>query len=300
MPLRALRRLALVAVALVTLAACGGGGNGGGGEQASGPGAVPETLRFGIGPYQPTAEDTKAAFEPFFAYLAEQLGTDYELDVTTDFGGIAVALANGQVDLAWLGPYGFVLANDDSDARAIATVEYDGKPTYQAIVVAAPGSPVSNWPEDAQGRSISFAEVSSTSGWLIPTHFLTEQGIDPKTYFEYSEGAAHPANETAVANGQVELATDYDRNRTAMIESGAITPDATKVVWESEPLPNDAIAVREGLDPELARRIQDILVAITPEQAEEFMAEHYTGFVAADDESYAVIREAAEDLGQLG
>lgn len=288
-------RPVLAVLALLTLAACGGGD---GNDQAEDD-TLPETLRFGIGPYQPTAADTKAAFEPFFAYLADQLGTGYELDVTTDFAGIAVALANGQVDLAWMGPYGYVLANNDSDARAVATVQYDGKPTYHSIVVAAPDSPVADWPADAQGMSISFAEVASTSGWLIPTHFLTEQGIDPKTYFDYSEGAAHPANETAVANGQVELATDYDRNRTAMIEAGTIAPDATKVVWTSDPLPNDAIAVREGLDPQLAQRIQDILVAITPEQAEEFMAEHYTGFVAADDDSYAVIRDAAEDLGQL-
>lgn len=283
----------LLAVGLAALAACG---DDGATEQA---GEVPQTLRFGIGPYQPTADDTKAAFEPFFAYLADQLGADYQLDVTTDFAGIAVALANGQVDLAWMGPYGYVLANNDSDARAVATVEYDGEPTYHSIVIAAPDSPVADWPADAQGMSISFAEVASTSGWLIPTHFLTEQGIDPTIYFEYSEGASHPANETAVANGQVELATDYDRNRTAMIEAGSIAPDATKVVWESEPLPNDAIAVREGLDPALAQRIQDILVAITPEQAAEFMADHYTGFVAADNDSYAVIREAAEDLGQL-
>ncbi len=289
----------LAALALLTLAACGDGGGADQAGDTTDAGEVPETLRFGIGPYQPTADDTKAAFEPFFAYLAEQLGADYELDVTTDFAGIAVALANGQVDLAWMGPYGYVLANNDSDAQAVATVEYDGEPTYHSIVIAPPDSPVQDWPTDAQGMSISFAEVASTSGWLIPTHFLTEAGIDPRTYFEYSEGASHPANETAVANGQVELATDYDRNRTAMIEAGTIAPDATKVVWESEPLPNDAIAVSEGLDPELAQRIQDILVAITPEQAEEFMPEHYTGFVPADDESYRVIREAAEDLGQL-
>ncbi|MDP8953367.1 MAG: phosphate/phosphite/phosphonate ABC transporter substrate-binding protein [Actinomycetota bacterium] len=289
----------LAVLALVTLAACGDGNDVASGTGPSDGADVPETLRFGIGPYQPTADDTKAAFEPFFAYLAEQLGAEYELDVTTDFAGIAVALANGQVDLAWMGPYGYVLANNDSGAQAIATVKYDGEPTYHSIVVAAPDSPVTDWPTDARGMSISFTEVASTSGWLIPTHFLAEQGIDPKTYFQYSEGAAHPANETAVANGQVELATDYDRNRTAMIEAGAIGPDATKVVWESEPLPNDAIAVREGLDPELAQRIQDILVAITPEQAEAFMAEHYTGFVPADNESYRIIREAAEDLGQL-
>ncbi|HWH34330.1 MAG TPA: phosphate/phosphite/phosphonate ABC transporter substrate-binding protein [Acidimicrobiales bacterium] len=294
------RRLptAVLILGLLALAACGTTTTGAD-RAADGGTAEVEKLRFGIGPYQPTAEDTKAAFEPFFAYLAGELGVDYELDVTTDFVGIGVALANEQVDLAWMGPFGLVLSQKESDTEAIATVNYDGKPVYHAIVVAAPDSPVQNWPDDAEGRSISFADVGSTSGWLVPTKFLKDRGIDPTTYFDYREGATHAANETAVANGQVELATDYDRNRTAMIESGAIAPDATKVVWESDPLPNDAIGVREGFDPELAQRIQDILVGISPELAEEILPEHYTGFVAADNDSYESIRQAAEDLGTL-
>ncbi len=288
----------LLALVLVTLAACGTTTSGT--DQASGDEAQQlEAIRFGIGPYQPSAEDTKAAYEPFFAYVAEQLGVDYELDVTTEFAGISVALANEQVDVAWMGPFGFVLTQRDSDTRAIATANYDGKPIYHAIVVAAPDSPVENWPYDAEGKSISFADLGSTSGWLIPTKFLKDQGIDPMTYFDYREGASHAANETAVANGQVDLATDYDRNRTAMIEAGSIEADATKVVWESDPLPNDAIGVREGFDPELAQRIQDILVGITPELAEEILPEHYTGFVAADNSSYESIFQAAKDLGRL-
>lgn len=292
-----LRRTVLAVLAVTLLGACGGGG--GGTSAGAGEGVPREKLTFGIGPYLPTPDDTKAGFEPFFAHVAEELGVDYELQVASDFAGIAVALANGKVDVAWLGPYGFVLANHDSDARAIATVEYDGKPTYHAIVVAAPDSPVANWPDDAQGRSMSFAEVASTSGWLVPTHFLTQRGIDPKTYFQYSEGAAHPANEVAVATGRVELATDYDRNRNAMIESGDLDEGATKVVWESEPLPNDAIAVRPGFDPELARRIQEILDAMSADQAEELLPEHYTGFTPATDDSYRSIRDAAVSLGQL-
>ncbi len=146
---------------------------------------------------------------------------------------------------------------------------------------------------------MSFAEVASTSGWLIPTHFLAQRGIDPKTYFQYSEGAAHPANEVAVATGRVELATDYDRNRNAMIESGALDEGATKVVWQSKPLPNDAIAVRPGFDPELARRIQEILDAMPADQAQSLLPEHYTGFTPATDDSYRSIRDAAVSLGQL-
>lgn len=292
---------ALIALALLTLAACGEGGTG---DQAADSGAggseaAPTTLRFGVGPLLPTPEDTEAAYEPFFAWLAGELGVDFELQATTDWAGIAVALANDQVDLAWMGPFGYVLANNDSGAEAIATVKYDDKPIYHAIVVGPPDSPVQNWPDDAQGLSMSFAEAASTSGWLVPTFFLTERGIDPTTYFEYSEGAAHPANEIAVASGQVDLATDFDRNRNSMIASGALDADATKIVWTSDPLPNDAIGVRPGLDADLVSRIQDLLVGITPEQAEEFMPPRYTGFVPATNESYATIRDAAVKLDKL-
>jgi hypothetical protein len=31
-----------------------------------------------------------------------------------------------------------------------------------------------------------------------------------------------------------------------MIETGRIPPNATEVVWTSDPLPNDALVVREG------------------------------------------------------
>lgn len=261
--------------------------------------AAAETLRFAVGPYQPTASDTRAAFEPFFKYLAEQLGAAYELTVTTDWAGIAIALANGQADVAWMGPWGYVLANAEGDAQAIATVKYDGRPFYHAIIVGRPDLEIKTWPDDAKGMSISFADVGSTSGWLIPTWWLQSRGIDPKTFFKYREGAAHPANEIAVVSGQVDLATDYDRNRNAMIEKGTIAPDATKIVWTSAPLPNDALAVRADLDPELVARIRKVVTGISEEQAKRVMPPHYTGWVDATDATYAPIKEAGIAVGRL-
>src|SRR5215470_17872596 len=121
----------------------------------------PGTIRFGVGPLQPTPSETKKAYEPFFAYVAKQLGRDFDLVATTDWAGISVALANGQVDLAWMGPWGYILAHDDSGAWAIATAKYDGKPIYHAIVVCGPGK-VKGWPDGARGKRVSFADVGST------------------------------------------------------------------------------------------------------------------------------------------
>jgi phosphonate transport system substrate-binding protein len=263
------------------------------------PARAADQLHFAVGPLQPTPGETKRAYDPFFKYLAGQLDADYTLEATTDWAGIAVALVSGQVDVAWMGPWGYVIAHNQGAGDAIATAKYDGKPVYHAIVIARPDLDIKNWPDGAKGLRISFADVGSTSGWLIPTYWLKSRGIDPKTYFAYHEGSTHAANEISVANAQTDLATDYDRNRTAMIESGAIAAAATKIVWVSDDLPNDAIALRTGLDPALGKRIQAILTGITDEQATAILPKHYTGFVAASHASYKVIEDAGLTLGAL-
>src|SRR5262249_5656374 len=206
--------------------------------------AQQKSLRFGVGPLQPTPSETKKAYEPFFAYLAKKLDRDFDLVATTDWAGISVALANEQVDLAWMGPWGYILANNDSGVTAIATAKYDDKPIYHAIVVCGPGHGIKRWPEDGRSKRVSFADLRSPSRWLIPTAWFKARGISPKEYFAYADGATPAANEIAVASGQVDCATDFDRNRTAMIESGKLDKNAAEVVWQSDPLPNDAIAVR--------------------------------------------------------
>jgi phosphonate transport system substrate-binding protein len=64
-------------------------------------------------------------------------------------------------------------------------------------------------------------------------------------------------------------------------------------------LPNDAIAVRTGLDPAMATKIQQILVAITDTQAQEILPKHYTGFVASSHANYRLIEDAGNKVGAL-
>lgn len=256
-------------------------------------------LRFAVGPFQPTAGDTRRAYEPFFAYLAEVLGRPFELMVTTDWAGIAVALANDQVDCAWMGPWGYVLAKGRAAAEALATVEYQGKPTYQAIILARPELPIVNFPDDARGMSISFADAGSTSGWLIPHYWFQTQGIDPRTYFKYRDGASHAANDIAVASGQVDLATDYDRNLAAMIAAGRLRADQLRIVWRSSPLPNDALAVRRGLEPPVKAALLKAALGIDASVAARVMPANYTGWVTSTPDTYAGIEAAGRALGKL-
>jgi len=80
---------------------------------------------------------------------------------------------------------------------------------------------------------------------------------------------------------QTDMATDFDRNRNAMIDRGRLESDGTKILWTSDPLPNDAIAVPTGTPKEFIERVQKILTWISVEQAKGLLPNRYTGFVAA-------------------
>ena len=95
------------------------------------------------------------------------------------------------------------------------------------------------------------------------------------------------------------MATDFDRNRNAMITAGWIKPDASKIVWTSDLLPNDAFALPTTASAEMTKQIQAILTAITPEQALSIMPNRYTGFVTATHATYKTIESAGLTLGRI-
>ncbi len=286
-----MRSLSSLALRLSTLAVALGAGTASTSAQ--------NKLRFAVGPFQPTATDTRKAYEPFFKHIADALGKPYELAVTTDWAGIAVALANKQADIAWMGPWGYVLSHAEGGAQAIATVKYQGKPSYHSIIVARPDISIAKWPQDAKGMRLSLADVGSTSGWLVPTHYFKTQGIDPKAFFKYRDGASHAAQILSVVNGQVDLASDYDRNMNSLVDRGTIKSSQFAVVWKSDPLPNDPLVVREGFDATLAKKVQDAVLAISEAQAQKLMPKNYTGWVAANHASYKLIEDAGIAVGRI-
>ncbi len=262
--------------------------------------AQSKKLRFGVGPLLPNPEDTRKAYNPVFSHLAKQLGADFDLVATTDWAGMAVAMGSGQLDVAWMGPWGYVIANNSTGCQAVATAKYDDKPIYFAIIIAKPDLQVAKFPDSTKGRSIAFADVGSTSGWLIPSYYAKEVWkIDPKTFWKYSEGATHAANEIAVSAGQVDMATDFDRNRNAMIAAGRIKPESNKIVWQSDPLPNDAIALPRNASKELLAQVQKVLTDITVDEAKTLLPTRYTGFVPATHASYASIEKAGLAVGKI-
>ncbi|MBM3732631.1 MAG: phosphonate ABC transporter [Acidimicrobiia bacterium] len=258
-------------------------------------------VRIGLGPQQATQADTKRVWEPLFKWVMDKAGFDYELRVANDWAGIATALANEHVDIAQMGPWGFVLAKVKGDAYPLSMLTIQGRPYYRAHISARPGlNDLHYWPEEAKGVSLQLLDVGSTSGWLVPTHHMRSLGIDPKTYYgKYAEGASAAAALVAVAEGKVDLCSGWDTHRNTMIKNGLLKMDATRVVWYSQPLPNEPVAARRNLDAEIANRLKSAFGALPKEVATSSIPWPYDGFIPTDYKPYEVLEKMGRDLGVI-
>jgi phosphonate transport system substrate-binding protein len=264
-------------------------------------------LKLGVGMFQPDREKNDATYRPLAQHLAQRLGRAVELRTVDSWEGLAKSLANGETDIALMGPWGYVLANHFAGAQVVSTILYQGKPEYFALIVTHPDSGLSSIDDllgpKGRGRHFAFGDKGSTSGYLIPLHFFQQRGIDPEKHFARVIYAKHQAIQTQVAAGQLDAGADFNRNRNTMIEQGLIKAERSRVIWQSAPLPNDALAVSAVLAKDVAfvKRLQAALAEVGPALAAQpkLLPANYTGFVVSDNSFYKPIRDAGLATGKL-
>lgn len=139
--------------------------------------AAEPLLKFGVGLFQPNRDKNDATYRPLADYLAARLNRPVVLRTVDSWEGLAKSLANGETDIALMGPWGYVLANNEAGSQVVASILYDNKPEYHAIIVTHPDSGIQTV-ADLKGRTFAFGDKGSTSGYLIPLHFFMTQGID--------------------------------------------------------------------------------------------------------------------------
>ena len=264
-------------------------------------------LRLGVGLFQPDKERNDATYRPLAEHLAARLKRPVVLRTVDTWEGLAKSLASGETDIALLGPWGYVLAHQSAGAQVVGTILYDGKPEYHALIVTHPESGLKSVAElikSGKTRSFAFGDKGSTSGYLIPLHYFMQNGVpDPEKHFARVVYTKHQAIETQVAAGQLDAGADYNRNRNAMIEQGLITAERSRVIWQSAPLPNDAVALSADLykDKAFVARVQAALLEVGAllKTQPQLLPSHYTGFVLSDNSFYKPIRDAGLATGKL-
>src|SRR5262245_23422511 len=149
----------------------------------------PETFIIGVYPGD-NVEEAIAAQEPLRAYLEDRLGVRTVIITGTSYNAVVEATRAGRADAFEVGPFSYTLAAEVADAEAIAvgnystTVNLETMPGYYSVLFTKKGSGITSI-ADLAGRTFSFTDPASTSGYLIPaTDVMSAMSFDDKTQMD--------------------------------------------------------------------------------------------------------------------
>jgi phosphonate transport system substrate-binding protein len=256
-------------------------------------------LKMGLIPADDAAEMLRN-YEPVAAYLKKTLELEVEIQVTNDYTAAIEAMRNKHIDMAWFGPFSYILAAEEAGAEAVVNgLRRDtGLATYRTLLVTKPNSGIRTL-EDLKGRSFAFVDPASTSGNLIPRKILLEEGFDPDTEFStIFYAGTHNAVQLAVKNGTVDAGALSDTTYDRMVAAGEIDASEVFIIHKSQPIPGSPIAVRGDLSTDFKDKIRQAFLDMDQQTIYQVQGwGNIEKYQAVADSDYDVIRDTAEILG---
>jgi phosphonate transport system substrate-binding protein len=263
--------------------------------------ASAQTLRVSAIPDEAPTE-LQRKFKPLGEYLQKATGMTVQFTPVTDYAAVVEGLAAGKIDLAWLGGFTFVQAKLRTQGQATPIVQRAEDEKFTSKFIVPVDSPVKSLAE-LKGKTFAFGSPSSTSGHLMPRHFLARDGIEPDRDFKtVAFSGAHDATVAFVAAGRAEAGVLNASVLDKLVESGNPNAAKVRVLATTPPYYDYNWTVRPGLDAALAKKLTDAFLALdaaNPEHKEILALQRATKFIPTQASNYDGIEGAAKAAGLL-
>ncbi len=225
--------------------------------------AEPEVLNFGIISTE-SSQNLRTLWEPFLKRMEQETGLKIRAFFAPDYAGIVTGMQYGKVQLAWYGNKAAIEAVDRADGQIFAqTMDLAGIGGYYSHLIVNRDSPynsVDDILKDAKNITFSNGDPNSTSGFVIPGYYVfAKNGVDPKDAFKRTLNANHETNALAVANKQVDVATNNSENLERLRATHPDKADLIKVIWTSPLIPGDPLVWRKDLPEETKEKISKFI-----------------------------------------
>ena len=266
-----------------------------------------EALVFGALRFYRSAEHNREGYEQLIAGLRARGVPVYPRVVLGSYLDLVDWITRGRIDLAWLPPLSYISAKKSQPLLApLATVlrrDAAGRLTdcTTSQLVTRQGE-MPKALRSLAGKRVVFGAELSTSGFLLPLHFLTQHGVDIPQPYQYA-GSQQQAVDLLLGGGADVIGVSeltlgsLPRETLAKLETAPVTDESGAPLK----IPNDAIVARAGLSPAMVARLRDGLLALgdgKPGLPPEFFHSELgvVGFRPFDAQPYGPVERIAARL----
>lgn len=260
------------------------------------------TVQFVPSHHKDTLEEK---IKPLESLLSKKLGIPVKVSVATNYNSTVEAMSSKEIDVGFLPPLAYVLANDRGiadillQAQRYSIQEPSGKTTkdlvdyYRSMIVVKKNSDIKSL-EDLKGKRVAFQGTTSAGGYIWPVAELKKAGINIETDIEQVTLNGHDTAVLAVLNDEVDAAAVFEDARNTVKEDIKDVFDEVVPIYFSKPIPNDTISVRSDMSPEWKVNIKDAFINISKDPVgRKILNDVYShaGYIQSTDNKFDIVRE---------
>ena len=262
-------------------------------------GAWAQDINFGIISTE-SSQNLKQSWQPLLDDMARKTGLKVNAFFAPDYAGVIEAMRFKKVHVGWFGNKSAMEAVDRANGEIFAKVaNADGSDGYYSHLIVHKDSPLKSVDDVLKnGKSLSFGngDPNSTSGFLVPGYYVFAQNnVDAKTHFRVTRAANHETNALAVANKQVDVATNNSENLEKLKTTFPEKYKDIRVIWTSPLIASDPLVMRKDLPEDVKAKIKAFFLdyAKTDPREKEVMFKLYkwSGFRESSNAQLTPIRQ---------
>jgi phosphonate transport system substrate-binding protein len=254
-----------------------------------------KTLLIGLIPEQSLFKQMER-YEPIARYLSRKTGIEIKLVILPRYGNIISNFQSAKMDGAFFGSFTYALAHEKLGVDVLARPEgLDGASTYYGMIFVRKDSGI-NSVEQMQGKRFAFVDKATTAGYLLPLAYFQQHKKNYRTFLrEYYFSGTHEDAIYDVLNKKADIGAAKNTvfDRLALSDKRII--EELRVLAKSPAVPENALAVRKGLDSDVKSRLQNELLAMDadPEGAQVLKAFGARKFILTRNSDYQAVFDYA-------
>ncbi len=259
-----------------------------------------KTLLIGLTPEHNIFKQVRR-YEPLADYLSKKTGVRVTLKILTYRGNVIDNFQFLKLDGAFFGSFSYSLARAKLGVVALARPEYpDGSSSYHGVLFVRKDSGIGTV-RQMKGKRLALVARATTAGYLFPSIFLGRAGVRaPETFFkEIYYAGTHEGTIDDVLDRKADVGVSKNTvyNRFAA-ENPRIGRELV-ILGKSDDVPENALAVRQGIEDSVRRKLVDALIAMhaDPEGAKVLEAFGARRFIGTADADYMPVMSYTRELG---
>ncbi|KST66184.1 phosphate/phosphite/phosphonate ABC transporter substrate-binding protein [Mastigocoleus testarum] len=256
------------------------------------------TLR--ISPTQSRVEQERM-IKPLKRHLEKVLRQKVEFLIASSYKDNVDMLVDGRANAAYTGAVSYLeaLERGANVKPIVAPIDkFTNRPWYRSCIIVRANSRIKTLQDLKGGKRVAFVSPSSTSGYLMPSAALKELEIYPRRDFtRVIFGGTHAKTEALLENGVVDAIATNIPSYMKRQNLGKLTPENSRVLWQSSPVPHSPLLVSRSLPPELIESIKEAFLTI-PNGIEDIVETQAAGYTLVIDSDYEPIKQMRVRLQQ--